>query len=96
MREPILKVVAMPPKLFWAPFLLAFINAMLQLTFFFMAMAFIVLNPLWVLFTIGAGHIAIAAVSKRDPHISTILQSTGPFLKKTKNIYKVRGNKFGP
>lgn len=95
MKEPILKVVAEPPKLFWAPFMLALMNMCLQVAVFSMLMALIVINPLWLLCTIALAHFGLASFSKKDPHLTTILQSTGPFLKKTKNIYKVRGNKFG-
>ncbi|MCP4395012.1 MAG: hypothetical protein GY804_12210 [Alphaproteobacteria bacterium] len=96
MREPILKVVANPPQLFWAPFFLAIINMCLQVAIFSMVMSIVVVNPLLLLITILGGHIIISVISKRDIHIASILQSTGPFLKKSKNIYKVRGNKFGP
>jgi type IV secretory pathway VirB3-like protein len=95
MKEPIIKVVASPPQLFWAPFMLALMNMCLQVAMFSMVMAITVVNPLWLLFTILIAHFMLATISKRDQHLTTILQSTGPFLKKTKNIYKVRGNKLG-
>ena len=73
MRDMILKAVANPPKLFWAPVIPAAINAGLQLPFMFMAMGIWQLNPLVFIATIITGHLFVVALGAKDPHLSSML-----------------------
>ncbi len=98
MREPILKAVAMPPKVFWAPMLPAVVNFSVQMAIMMVFMGGLpgVVNPLVFVFTFLLGHIGIIIYGARDPHLSKMMQSYGPFMSKTKNIYHSRGNKLAP
>lgn len=98
MQEPILKAVAMPPKLFWAPMLPAFVNFIGQMATMFVSMAAFSghVNPLMFIVSFLLVHIIIVIYGTRDPHLSRMMQSYGPFIGKTKNIYPGRGKKLAP
>ena len=96
MRDMILKAVANPPKLFWAPVIPAAINAGLQLPFMFMAMGIWQLNPLVFIATIVLGHVFVVALGAKDPHLSSMLQAFGLTNVSTINVYPVKGRKFEP
>ncbi len=98
MREPILKAVAMPPKVFWAPMLPAVVNFSVQMA---IMMVFLggfpgLLNPIMFIPTILIGHIGIIVYGVRDPHLSKLMQSYGPFMTFYKNVYRSRGHKLAP
>ena len=95
MREPILKAVAMPMRIFWAPMYPAVINFVLQMTTWLMLSAvYGSMNVLPFMFTIVLVHAFIVVCGVREPHMSMILQSRGPFLMPSKNVYHSRGNKL--
>jgi hypothetical protein len=96
MRDMILKAVANPPKLFWAPVIPAAINAGLQIPFMFMAMGIWQMNPLVFIMTIVAGHVVVVALGAKDPHLSSMLQAFGLANVSTTNVYPVKGRKFEP
>ena len=96
MREPILKAVANPPKILWAPFLPAFINLGLQFPAMFICMALIKINPIFFMGSIAIGHIVAIVYGMKEPHLSAMILSFGKSAQKTKNLYKERGNKFAP
>ena len=96
MREPILKKVAMPPTLFWAPMYIAVMNFIMQMGFMVILMGAFPgeINPLAFIFTFAFVHIILVAYGVREPHMSKILMSRGPFLMPTKNVYRSRGHKL--
>lgn len=94
MREVIYRSVAMPPKLFWAPFLPAVANFGLQMPIVFIFIALYDLNPLWMFPFIGAGHTLIAIAGVRDPHLSNVMATKGKFLGGTNNVIKSKGYKL--
>ena len=97
MREPILKAVAMPPRVFWAPMTPAIINFATQIPLLFIWIGLFNGNPIWAIWTILAVHLVIVLYGAREPHLSHILLSwgqSGPAT--TKNMYHSRGNKFAP
>ncbi len=96
MRDMILKAVANPPKLFWAPVIPAAINAGLQLPFMFMAMGIWQMNPLVFIVTIVSGHLLVVILGAKDPHLSSMLQAFGLTNISTTNVYPVKGRKFEP
>lgn len=96
MREVIYRSVAMPPRLFWAPFLPAIANFGIQMPFIFIFIALYQLNPLVVVPFIIGGHILIVIAGVREPHLSNILTSKGKFLGSTKNVIKEKGFKLTP
>ena len=93
MKEPILKAVAMPPKLFWAPMTPAMFNMAVQSALMFVGLAVTGSNPLWFLISIGVVHIGIMIYGMRDPHLSKMMESLGK-THPSRNIYDTGGNKF--
>lgn len=97
MREPILKSVAMPPRVFWAPMIPAIVNFATQVPLIFIWIGVFEGNPIWALWTISIVHLIIVFYGAREPHLSHILLAwgrSGPSM--THNIYFSRGNKFAP
>ena len=97
MREPILKAVAMPPRVFWAPMVPAIVNFATQVPLIFMWIGLFDGNPLWGIATILIVHIIILIYGVKEPHLSHMMLSwgqNGPSI--THNIYYSRGNKFAP
>lgn len=94
MKEPILKAVAQPIKLFWAPFLPAALNFAIQAPLMFMLIPILKTNPIIFMGTIAIGHLICIAWGSKEPHLSTIIQAWGPMASKTHNIYPERGNKL--
>ena len=96
MQEVIFRSVAMPPKLFWAPFLPAVANFGIQMPFIFIFIALYQLNPLVIVPFILGVHIIIVMAGTREPHLSRIMTSKGKFLGGTKNVVKEKGYKLTP
>ncbi|MBR4931991.1 MAG: hypothetical protein IKZ02_03070 [Alphaproteobacteria bacterium] len=96
MREPILKAVSMPPRIFWAPFVPAVVNFSIQMGIMVMCIAIFHINPLWFIPTMLIGHLIIAAYAWQEPHLSKMMQTYGPMASKSQNIYPVKGNKLAP
>lgn len=96
MREEILKAVAQPPKILWAPMVPALINLGVQFPMMFIGLGFGDANPLFFVTTIIIAHAALVGFGIKEPHLSTMLQAYGQTYKKTTNLYSVKGNKFEP
>lgn len=96
MREPILRAVAMPPKMFWAPFLPAVTNLAVQFPFMFIGMGVLGWNPLVFVFPIVIVHVFLIVYGSKEPHLSTMMRSYGPMSGGSKNMYKSKGSKLAP
>ena len=96
MREDLLKAVAQPPKVLWAPMVPALINLGVQFPMMFMAMGIGDLNPLFFVFLIILAHIGLIYAGIKEPHLSRMLQAYGQTYIRTTNLYPVRGSKFEP
>ena len=96
MREPILRAVAMPPKMFWAPMLPAAINLAVQFPFMFIGMGVLGVNPLLFVFPIVTVHIFLIIYGAKEPHLSTMVRTYGPMSGGSKNMYKSKGTKLAP
>ena len=97
MREPILKAVAEPYRLFWAPAAVAGLNMIVQFALMFMWLGLTQRSIMPFIITIPVVHMFIAAWGKKEPHLSNILVSWGRSgATSTKNIYRSRGTKFSP
>lgn len=96
MRDVILKAVANPPKLFWAPVLPAALNGGLQMPFMFIAMGIWQSNPLIFVISLVTGHMIAIALGARDPHLSAMIRAFGAANYTSKNLYSVKGRKFEP
>lgn len=95
MHEPILKAVAMPPKVFWAPMVPAIVNIAVQTVFLIMWIA-TRHNPIFFIGTIALAHACIVIYGVREPHLSNMMKASGPMMKPSQNIYRSRGNKLAP
>lgn len=96
MREEILRAVAQPPKVLWAPMVPALINLGVQFPMMFIGMGIGDVNPLFFVASIIMAHVALIGFGIKEPHLSTMLQAYGQTYKKTTNLYAVKGNKFEP
>lgn len=96
MREEILKAVAQPPKILWAPMVPALINLGVQFPMMFIGMGLGDINPLIFVTCIIMAHVALIGFGIKEPHLSTMLQAYGQTYRKTTNLYSVKGNKFEP
>lgn len=96
MREEILKAVAQPPKVLWAPMVPAIINLGIQFPFMFIGIGIADVNPLYFVTCILLSHIALVAAGAKEPHLSTMMQGYGQTYINTKNLYNVEGSKFAP
>ena len=96
MREPILKAIAMPPRVFWAPFLPAVANLAVQFPFMFIGMGIFDMNPILFVIPIVIVHIFLAIYGSKEPHLSTMLQTYGPMARGSRNMYKSKGTKLAP
>lgn len=96
MREPLLKAIAMPPRMFWAPFLPATINLALQFPLMFIGMGVFNMNPLIFIFPIVFAHLFLIVYGAREPHLSAMVQAYGPMAGGSVNIYKSKGTKLAP
>lgn len=97
MREPILKAVSMPPRLFMAPFVLAMANFVVQVAWMFLLLAIFDANPLISLSSVVFVHILLIIAGTKEPHLSHMLQAwgtNGPSI--THSIYKEKGVKLAP
>ncbi len=96
MREPVLKAVAMPPKVFWAPMFPSIMNFSMQIGMMVIFVSAFDLNPIFFIASIGIVHVIIAAYSYQEPHLSNMLQASGPLSSPTKNVYYSKGHKLAP
>ena len=96
MREEILKAVAQPPKVLWAPMVPAIINLGIQFPFMFMGIGIADVNPLYFVTCIIMSHIALVFAGLKEPHLSTMMQAYGQTYINSRNLYEVIGNKFAP
>ena len=94
MKEPILRAIAMPPRLFWAPMAPAGANLGVQLPMALFVQTFSNLNPLWIVGTLLIAHVFIIIAGVKEPHLSKMLEAQGPFFKSYSSIYPERGKKL--
>lgn len=94
MREPILRAVAMPPRLFWAPMSPAGANLGVQLPMTLFMQTFSDINPLWVVASLLTVHVLIVIAGVKEPHLSKMMESQGPFIRSYSSIYPERGRKL--
>ena len=94
MRVDTLKSVAMPPRLFWAPFIIAAINGVIQLVFMIVTLVLVQLNPLWWVGSIVITHTVLIGYGAKEPHLSKIFVSYGKVPQTSQNMYKGKGVKL--
>ena len=85
MKTPILKAVAMPPRLFWAPTALTLVNIAVQTALILVALGIASgkLNPLVFIISFSVVQIGLIIWGSQEPHLGTIL----PCQKRTKKMW---------
>lgn len=96
MRTLVLRVVAEPPQVFWAPLMPAAGNVLINITAMLFGIMGFNVNPLPFFATLLVGHVLIAGYSARDPHISGLISAWMVSRRKTVNLLPVAGNKYVP
>lgn len=94
MRTMILRVIAEPPQIFWAPLLPAAGNVLINVFFMLFGIVLYNVNPIPFFITASVGHLAIAAYAVREPHLSTLMTAWMETRRKTTNLVAARGNKY--
>jgi type IV secretory pathway VirB3-like protein len=92
----VLRVIAEPPQIFWAPVLPAAVNMLLNVASMLFCIIIYNVNPIPFFITSLVGHAMIAGYALRDPHLSTLMTAWMETRRKTKNLLRVRGNKYAP
>lgn len=96
MRTMVLRVIAEPSQIFWAPVLPAAANVLLNVTLMMFFILLYNVTPIPFFVTTLIGHGLIAAYAIRDPHLSTLMTAWMETRRKTRNMVPVRGNKYVP
>ncbi|MCK5295782.1 MAG: hypothetical protein KAJ75_02720 [Alphaproteobacteria bacterium] len=96
MRDSIFKAVAMPPRLFWAPFLPALANLGLQFPMMFVVMGLWQVNPILFAVPIIVCHFTLVAYGMKEPHLSAMMAAYGPMAGGSKNMNTCKGTKLAP
>jgi hypothetical protein len=90
----ILRVVAEPPQIFWAPVLPAAGNVLINITLMMFGIMLCNLNPILFFVSLAIGHGIIAGHAVRDPHLSTLITAWAETRRKSANLIATRGNKY--
>jgi len=96
MKTLVLRVVAEPSQIFWAPLAPAAGNVLVNITAMLFGIMGFNVNPLPFFVTILIGHGLIAGYAARDPHLSSLISAWMVTRRKTANLLAVRGNKYVP
>ncbi len=81
MRQPVLKALANPARIFYVPYTLAVLNFAIQFLVFIGIMISELIffqdapNPLWFLLSVIMVHVIIMPFAKRDPQLGQIIAS---------------------
>ena len=94
MRTMILRVVAEPPQLFWAPVFPAIGNILINIVLMIFFIVIYNVNPLLFFITMVLGHGVIAGYAVRDPHLSNLILAWMETRRKTENLIATKGNKY--
>jgi hypothetical protein len=90
MPERVLRAVATPPTIFWAPYLPAAINMGLHALLMVYGLSLLKISPLVFIVTLLLVHGFIAGQGARAPHLSTLIMCWARGLIPTKNLPRRR------
>ena len=97
MKEELLKSIAYPSLIFYAPFGLTIINLLFGIVGILYCISFSYIGYVWVpIIGIMIIHAILILVAKKEPHIDNLLRARSNIKVKTKNMIKENGNKFTP
>ncbi|MFN5609487.1 MAG: hypothetical protein ACK5UY_05325 [Holosporales bacterium] len=94
MPEKILRAVANPATLFWAPQLPAGINMAVHAFFIIYGWGIFRMSPLIFIASFFICHIVIASQGVREPHLSTMIRAWLFGRRRTRNLNPGRTKKF--
>jgi len=96
MKEELLKSVAQPMQVFFAPFRLSIANFTANMLAMIALLIFGYGTYIWVpIISTILLHGALVALGRREPHIDNIIAARSMVTWATKNIIKEGGNKYG-
>jgi uncharacterized membrane protein len=96
MKEELLKSVAQPMQVFFAPFRLSVANFTMSALAMVALLLFDYGTYIWTpIISAIVIHIILIIIGRREPHIDNILAARGMVYRRTKNIIKEGGNKYG-
>lgn len=97
MKEELLKSIAYPSLIFFAPFGLTLANLAVGVTEIIGFISFGYMGYIWIpMLQIIIIHLLLILLAKHEPHIDNIIRARNNIRAKTKNIIKENGNKFAP
>jgi hypothetical protein len=96
MKTLVLRVIAEPAQIFWAPVALAGGNVLINICAMLFGIMLFDFNPLPFFVTTIVGHGLIAGWAARDPHLTTLLAAWMVSRRKTVNLLATKGNKYVP
>lgn len=95
MKEELLKSVAQPMQIFYAPFGLFLANFFLCFALMLLLLVFGAgVYMLWAVLLFVVLHFVAVIIGKREPHIDNIIASRKNIRAKTRNVLGENGNKF--
>jgi type IV secretory pathway VirB3-like protein len=94
MKTMVLRVIAEPPQIFWAPILPAAGNVMFNFTLMIFGTLFFNLNPIPFFVTLLISHGVLAGYAARDPHISNLATAWMETRRRSRNLIPAAGNKY--
>ena len=96
MKEELLKSVAQPMQVFFAPFRLSVANFTLNALAMAVLLVFGYGNYIWTpIISTLIIHVILIIIGRREPHIDNIIAALSMVSRSTKNIINEGGNKYG-
>jgi hypothetical protein len=90
MPEKVMRAVASPPTLFWAPMQPAIINMGLHALGIVYAWGLFKVSPLLIIVSVICFHLILAAQGAREPHMATLVPAWFITKKPTHNLIKAK------
>ena len=95
MKEELLKSVAQPMQIFYAPFGLFMMNVAVSVVLMLLLLILNLGVYIWVsIVSFVVLHFLCVLIGKREPHIDNIIASRTNIRAHTKNLLRESGNKF--
>ncbi|MGN0929129.1 MAG: hypothetical protein ACI4N3_00625 [Alphaproteobacteria bacterium] len=97
MKEELLKSIAYPSLILFAPFGLSIFNLTIGIVEIMIFLVFRLIGYIWIpMLQIVIIHLLLILLAKKEPHIDNIISARTNIKAKTKNLIKEHGNKFAP
>ena len=97
MKEEVLRSVARPAQVFYAPFGMVVLNLVITANFIIILLVLGMGGYIWIpIIGFILGHGGLILLGKWEPHIDSMIVARRKVSMKTKNMIKEEGNKFTP